>query len=71
MNLLNSLHHYKIAACSLNWSTTKGNDKAMRVICDLPPSETVTVVIAVGQVRDKFKIALSPKNRVNSLVTYL
>jgi hypothetical protein len=71
MNLLNSLHYYKIAACSLNWSTTKTNDKAMRKICELPPSETVTVVIALGQVRDKFKIALSPKNKVNSLVTYL
>ena len=69
MNLLNALHHKKIMACPLNWYNSNTNDIKLREILKFPQSQTVIMLIACGDGPDKFKLAYSKKNNIQSLYT--
>ena len=68
MNLLYALHSQEIAACILNCSHTARKDKQMRKVCPVKESEVFIAMISCGHAPEKFKVALSPRN---SLDTYL
>jgi len=61
MTLLNALHFYKIAACSLNWSVSNDKDEKLRKLLNIPENEVPLLVISCGYVPDKFAIASSPR----------
>ena len=62
MNLLYSLHFYKIGACPLNWCVTPDADKKVIDIINIPNSEIVMILIACGDVSDNFKLTDSKRN---------
>ncbi len=62
MNLLYSLHYFKIGACALNWGADINEDKKLRDLLKIPGSEIIALIIACGIPAEKFKIAASVRN---------
>ena len=69
MNLSYSLHYHHVAHCMLNWSTEPGVDKAFRAVAGIPENETIVLLIACGQVPEKFKVARSLRKPVSAIHT--
>lgn len=61
MNLLYSLHYYKVGACVLNSNFTVKAAKKLRHICNIPKSEVFVMLILIGKVPQNFSIALSKR----------
>ena len=62
MNLLYALHFNKIATCPLNWCKTPSDDLDLKTLINLPESEIIILLIACGNIPDKFKLANSKRN---------
>ena len=67
MNLLYALHFYKVGVCTLNWFANSDEDKKLREVINLPNSQRVIVILACGNVPEKFKIALSKRNEYKTI----
>ena len=61
MNLLNALHYYKIAACTLNAHLTVGKLKQLRAIVNYSKSEMPIVFISIGMAPEHFMVAGSQR----------
>ncbi|WP_239992742.1 nitroreductase family protein [Photobacterium phosphoreum] len=61
MNLLYSLHYYKIATCPANWGKTVKEEMKLDKIIDIPDSEKIICIIAIGIAEDTFKVTLSKR----------
>jgi nitroreductase len=55
------LHSLGLGACFLNWSVTAQEDRKLRASIDLPTSETVVVVMVIGNLKPEFVVAASPR----------
>ena len=64
MNLCYALHKNKVAHCMLNWSVPPSVDQQLRKILEIPEAESIVVLIACGDVPEKFKLASSPRKSV-------
>jgi len=71
MNLLYSLHFYKIGACTLNCYLTPKQNRRMRKILNLPPFEDIVLLIAVGGVPDSFAVTASHRSHPDNFTTIL
>lgn len=65
MNLLYSLHHYKIAACILNCSNSITKDVTLRKLCGIKDSEVFIAMISCGMAPPHFKIAVSKRHNID------
>lgn len=70
MNLLYSLHHNNVAACSLNCNFSIKKDKQMRSLCDIKDSEVFIMMISCGYAPDQFKVSLSERYPVKEILTF-
>lgn len=70
LNLLYSLHSFKIGACPLNWSCTPEKDILLRNSIPIPDSQTVIMMIACGLPPEKFKLAFSKRSSVDTVIFY-
>lgn len=61
LNLLYSLHFYKIATCTLNCGFDREKEKKVRKLTKINDSEVLIAMIACGNPSSKFKIATSPR----------
>lgn len=68
MNLLYSLSYVGLGCCSLNWSASVRQDIALREVIDIPKSENVSLIIAVGYLKDEYRVATSARLSVTSLI---
>ena len=59
MNLLYSLHFYKIAACPAHWGHNYQKDKKIKQEIYLANSEKVICLIPIGVPKNEFKTTLS------------
>lgn len=71
MNLLYALHYYEIGACILNAYFSPEQDKTFRSKIKIADNENVACIIAIGNVPEKFKIALSERIDSQSIIKYL
>lgn len=73
MNLLYSLHFYKLGACVLNASLNEKQQKALEKIIFLKESDLLTAIIAVSNIPndENFKVAKSIKKEVKDIVEYI
>lgn len=60
MTLMFSLHAVGLGTCFLNWSQTHAKTSALRARGDIPKSEDIVVLIAVGYPPKEFRVASSP-----------
>lgn len=68
MNLLYSLHYYKIGACPLNAYFSPEIDVLFRKKTGIPENEIITCIMAIGGVPEEFKLAKSNKISHESVI---
>lgn len=61
MNLCYALHIKRIGCCILNWYVRPKDDKRLRNIIAIPDEENIVAFISCGMVKEKFKLAESPR----------
>lgn len=64
MSVIYALHSLGLGTCCLNWSVEFGADKDIRSRAGIPDSETIIMLIAVGHLPDKFKVARSIRKQL-------
>lgn len=67
MNLLYSLHYYKIANCPANWGKLVREEKRMEKIIEIPKSEKIICIIPIGIAKEKFSVTLSKRRDLNEV----
>ena len=68
MNVLYSLHFYKIGAIPLVWLSTKERDKQLRKYIDAKNEEIPSLIIGVGDIADNVICANSPRKSIKETV---
>lgn len=59
MNLLYSLHYYKIACCPANWGKSIDMDNKIREKIKIKESEQIICIVAIGIATENFNVTLS------------
>lgn len=70
MSLVYALHSLGLGTCMLNWSQGYRSDKKFRMVADIPSNEIVIMMIAVGNLKDEYFVAESPRRDVASIVSF-
>ena len=71
MSLVYALEDNDISNCTLNWSVEVEKDKALRKLINIPNSEIIIMMIAVGTTPEKYLVAHSQKRDVDEILFYL
>lgn len=71
LNLLYSLHFYKIANCPANWGKMVEDEKALEKIITIPESEKIICLIPIGIATEKFRVTLSKRRNVEETLMKL
>ncbi|NRB42712.1 MAG: nitroreductase family protein [Pseudomonadales bacterium] len=61
MSVVYALHSLGVGSCCLNWSVTRERDQLLRQTVKIKDSEAVIMMIAVGHLKDSFRVAKSPR----------
>jgi nitroreductase len=69
MNLLFALHYLGLGACTLNWDKSRKQDLKLRSLLGIPDNENVVLMIAVGNLKEEFRIAISLRKPVEDVLT--
>ncbi|WP_171406338.1 nitroreductase family protein [Acinetobacter cumulans] len=64
MNLLYSLHYYKVAACPANWGKCISDDKKIRKYINIPMNEQIICVIPIGKAQNEIVYANSERRTI-------
>lgn len=67
MNLLYSLHFYKIANCPANWGKTVKEEKMLEKHIKIPESEKIICMITIGIAEEIFRVPLSRRRDVTEI----
>ena len=67
MNLLYSLHYYKIANCPANWGKTIQEEKKLKQYINIPESEKIICLIPIGIAKENFRVTLSQRREIDEL----
>jgi nitroreductase len=70
MSIVYALHSLGLGSCCLNWSVTKKQDKHLRSKVDIKDSEAVIMMIAVGHLKPKFKVAKSSRKSIDNYLSF-
>jgi hypothetical protein len=70
MNVLYSLHFFKIGACILNCSTTPQKDVLLQNLCKTDKSEVFIAMVACGIPPKNFKSASSPRYELEKIANF-
>lgn len=71
MNLLYSLHYYKICACTLNAHLSIKNRKRLKSVIGYSKSEMPIVFITIGKAPEKFMVAGSQRLKTDSIYSFI
>lgn len=61
MSLLYALHSLGYGACPLAWSQRSSFDRQARAALGIPPNEVIIMMIAVGTLPERFRVAVSQR----------
>lgn len=67
MNLLYSLHFYKIANCPANWGKTIQAEKKLFDVVKIPKSEKIICLVPIGKAVEEFKVCLSKRRDIDEV----
>lgn len=68
MNILYGLQYKGIGACILHWSVDAKKDKILRKFINLDIHHTVVCLIAIGGLDKRFKVPISQRNSLESIL---
>ena len=60
MSVIYALHSLGLGTCALNWSKDRLTDREFRAAIGVPDSESIIMLIAVGHLPERFRVAQSP-----------
>lgn len=69
MSLIYALHSLGLGSCCLNWSAPKWRDLELRNRFPLKPYEVVIMMIAVGHMPEKFRVACSQRKSTDEFLS--
>lgn len=67
MSLVYGLHFNGLGTCFLNWSVKHDVDRRFRNASLIPDNEVIITLLSVGNMKDEFKVATSPRKRFDDL----
>ena len=70
MNLLYSLHFYRIGAIPLVWLTSRKRDKQLKEIIGAPKNEMPCLIIGIGNAAQRIVCASSPRKELKETVKF-
>ena len=70
MSLVWALHSRGIGTCYLNWSAEREQDMKLRRVADIPDSENIITLMAVGNLPDQFSVASSPRRDLREILLF-
>ena len=68
MSLVYALHSLGLGTCCLNCSNTAAEDLRLRATAEIPPSESPIMMIGVGPLPERFRVACSARKEVAELM---
>lgn len=68
MNFVLGLHAQGVATCFLNWSMRPSHSAQLRLECDIPESEDVICLVAMGYQADGARVARSPRRNLEEVL---
>lgn len=71
MNLLYSLHFYKIANCPANWGKTIEYESKLDQVIKIPKSEKIICMVPIGIAVDEFRVTLSKRRNLEEVLYLL
>lgn len=66
MNLVLALHYYGVGSCILQSSERHKLDKKRYKVLNIPESEKIVLFIAIGYYKEKFQVAKSKRDNIDS-----
>lgn len=67
MNLVNALHSQGIGSCFCQFGNCTSDEEELKKILNIPESERIAVIIAVGYYCDRCLIPYSPRKEINDI----
>lgn len=68
MSLVYALHSLGLGTCCLNWSVDFLTDRNLKKNAGISDSESIMMMIAVGHLPNKFKVAQSPRKNIDEVM---
>lgn len=68
MSIIYALHSLGLGTCALNLSITNAREEELKKVAKIPGSEVLIMMIAVGHIPDKLKVAWSPRRDVKEVL---
>ena len=69
MNLLYSLHYYRVAAIPLNWYAGIEKNNLIHELLEIPESQVVIALIGCGYPKDSFKLVTSQRREAREVLS--
>jgi nitroreductase len=70
MSVNYALHSLGLGACMLNWSVDASTDAAMRMANAIPEHESIIMMMAVGHLPERFRVAQSSRRPIDEVVSF-
>jgi nitroreductase len=68
MNLMFSLHHKGLGTCPLNTCFPYVVERKVKQLAGIPTNERLVMMLAVGHLKDEFKVAISERKVTNEIL---
>lgn len=68
MSLIYALHSLGLGTCCLNWSVEKQQDLALKKTANIPESDSIIMLIGVGNLPKILKVAQSPRRDISEVM---
>jgi nitroreductase len=69
MSLIYALHSFGIGSCCLNWSVEPETDIAFKRAAGIPEGHAVIMLLAIGHLPDRFRVAISARRPLADVLT--
>lgn len=70
MSFVYGIHSLGYGSCPLHWSVDEETDRAMRVAARIPEAEEIVLLLAIGSLRERFKVAAAARNPVEAALSF-
>lgn len=70
MSLMYGLHYQGVGSCPLHWCVSPEQDLAIREVAHVPEEETISTLIAVGHLPERFKVAYSQRINPEDVISW-
>jgi nitroreductase len=68
MSLIYALHSQGLGTCCLNWCATTENDRRLHLLANIPESEAIIMMVAVGHIAENINVARSARRPIQQIM---